>query len=450
MGLNARFGWSASFGAPFDPPAKLVALGVLLAGWAFASWALIGNRFFSGMVRIQTDRGHQVVSGGPYGSTANQAPQYPHQNPWLLAVTDHLVYWSAACHGVRETAATAGCREMVESARRHVPGLAFVLALALLARYLDRLIAPVITLEALTVGIVLGIICGTALKTPRVLQPGVGYASKALLHTGIVLLGFKLDFLALASLGPTVLLLVLATVPTVLLLACLVGRLVGADDRLAVLIGVGSCICGASAVVAVTPCVRARKEDSVIAVSVVSFLGAIGLLVYSALSVTSGLTDVQYGAWSGLSLHAVGHAVAAAFARGSTAGEIGTLVKMARVALLVPVALVLTHIFGRRDSLPDAKGDGTTAADRPKVAFPTYVLYFILAGIARSVGVVPSQAVSWLGQASSLLILMAMIATGLLVDFRAIKDKGVRGLLVGTLLFAVTATGTYLAVTRLL
>ncbi|MBN2399679.1 MAG: isoprenylcysteine carboxylmethyltransferase family protein [Candidatus Aminicenantes bacterium] len=62
-GLDARFGWSM----PFKPVAKILALAVILAGYMLASWALVANRFFSGMVRIQTDRGHQVVSSGPYG-----------------------------------------------------------------------------------------------------------------------------------------------------------------------------------------------------------------------------------------------------------------------------------------------------------------------------------------------------------------------------------------------
>jgi len=61
-GLNARLDWSPSF----SMPVKILALGVILAGYVLASWALIENRFFSGMVRIQTERGHQVVTGGPY------------------------------------------------------------------------------------------------------------------------------------------------------------------------------------------------------------------------------------------------------------------------------------------------------------------------------------------------------------------------------------------------
>ncbi len=99
-------------------------------------------------------------------------------------------------------------------------------------------------------------------------------------------------------------LVVVAFVPLVLVTATFLGRKMGIGKKLAVLIGVGSSICGASAIVAMAPTINAEDDDAIIAVGVVSLLGAVGVLVYSAFAAVSPLTDIQYGLWSGLSLQA--------------------------------------------------------------------------------------------------------------------------------------------------
>ncbi len=118
------------------------------------------------------------------------------------------------------------------------------------------------------------------------------------------MLGFKLNFQALIELGPKMSLVVVAFVPLVLVTATFLGRKMGIGKKLAVLIGVGSSICGASAIVAMAPTINAEDDDAIIAVGVVSLLGAVGVLVYSAFAAVSPLTDIQYGLWSGLSLQA--------------------------------------------------------------------------------------------------------------------------------------------------
>ncbi len=329
---------------------------------------------------------------------------------------------------------------MADRVKQLFPGALAVYLLAVLSAWLNGLLAPVVNLEALTIGIILGMLIGNLVRLPAAFRPGFAFALETLLKVGIILLGLKLDFRSLVGLGPKALLLVLVLVPSVLALALLLGRLLKADRRLAALVGVGSCICGASAVVAVAPGIGARKEDSVIAVSVVSFLGAVGVLVYTAVGMAGALTDAQYGIWSGATLQAVAHCLAAAFARGAEAGEIGALVKMARVVMLVPVALVLGMLFGR---------GGQAARKAARVKFPTYVLWFVLAGVLRSTGLVPAALVGAATKLSATLILMAMIAMGLGVDFRSIRDKGVKGLALGALLFLGTSVAVYVLVSRL-
>ncbi|MFD3156827.1 YeiH family protein [Haloimpatiens sp. FM7330] len=322
--------------------------------------------------------------------------------------------------------------------KKIVPGILFTLVISIMSIYINDSIKDVINLEALTIGIIMGIIYNNTIKTQEVFKEGVRFSLKKLLKVGIVFLGFKLNFNAILKLGPKVILMVLIFVPSVLIIAVLLGKVFKVQNKLATLIGVGSCICGASAVVALSPTINAEEEDSVVAVSIVSFLGAIGVLAYSAIAVTSNMTNTQYGIWSGISLHGVAHAIAAAFARGDSAGEIGTFVKMARVLMLVPVSLALGFMFN--------KESGTSK----KAKFPMYVLYFIIAGIVSSTGIIPSSILRILTKLSSICILMAMVAMGLSVDFKSIRDKGMKALLIGVIIFLITSTSTYVIVTTVI
>ena len=321
--------------------------------------------------------------------------------------------------------------------KKLAPGLVVVLAIALLSKAIDGYLSTWIKLEALTIGIVLGMVFANTVGVKDTLRPGVQYSLKKLLKVGIVLLGFKLNFQALIELGPKMSAVVILYVPLVLITAAFIGKKMEVGNKLAMLIGVGSSICGASAIVAMAPTIDADDDDAIIAVGVVSLLGAVGVLAYSAFAAVSTMTDVQYGIWSGLSLQGVAHALAAAFARGDVAGEMGTFIKMERVLMLVPMSVILGSMF--------SKG----SAEKKRAPFPMYVLYFIIAGAIASTGFLPSATLKLLGKASSYLILMAMIGMGLMVDFASLRSKGAKALVMGSGLFAGIVMVSFVIVTGL-
>ncbi len=157
-------------------------------------------------------------------------------------------------------------------------------------------------------------------------------------------------------------------------------------------------------------------------------------MVYSFIATHHVLDVQQFGVWSGISLQGVAHALAAAFAGGDKAGELGTIVKMGRVLMLVPVAL----FFSLR---------GRDAGDRKaRVKFPYYVLFFVLCGVVNSLGIVPVGVTKVFAKASGWLILFAMTAMGLSVKFKAIRQSGVRSLIMGSVLFLVIAVSTFILV----
>ncbi len=323
----------------------------------------------------------------------------------------------------------------MEAIKKYTPGIIFVLIISIISMQLDHVLKTYISLEAVTIAIIIGILYNNTIGTQESLKPGTTYSLKKLLKVGIVLLGFKLNISAIMELGPKVIIMVVIFVPVVLLLANVLGKLFKVNTKLATLLGVGSSICGASAIVALTPCIHGDDEDSVIAVSIISLLGAVGVMAYSAIATSQvGLTTVQYGTWSGLSLQGVAHAIAAAFALGSAAGQVGTFVKMTRVLMLVPVSIVLSYIF--------SKESGKTQ----KAKFPMYVFYFILAGIINGTGIIPDSITWLLTKASSILILMSMTAMGLSVHIKSVIGKGLKALACGTVLFLIISIGSLLII----
>ncbi len=295
-------------------------------------------------------------------------------------------------------------------------------------------------MEPVVVGVLLGLAVGLFQLPRQKLKPGIDFAGKTILEAGVVLLGFKLDFRHLMELGPLALVGVVILVPLVVLAGIGLGRLFGLSPKLAVLIGVGSGICGSSAIAAVAPCIEAEEKESVLAIGGLSVLGAFAVIVYTALSYVVPLTNIQYGVWSGLSMQAVANAIAAAFARGDTAGEIGTLVKMARVALLAPLSLLLAWRYTPRDTQHlDARGKLKLRMS----GIPMYVLLFIAAAIVGSSGLVPQAALKWLGLGSAIMIASAMAALGLSVDARSLRQSAGPAIAASALLFLFVAGISY-------
>lgn len=324
---------------------------------------------------------------------------------------------------------------------KYIPGIILVIAISLLSIFFNDLIKSFINLESLTIAIIIGIVVGNVFHIKDSFKPGINLSLKKLLKVGIVLLGFKLNVHSILKLGPQILIMVPIYVLIALTLSIVLGKLFKVNNKLSVLIGVGSCICGASAVMAMAPCINAKDDDSIIAVSIVSFLGAVGVLIYTAIATSSiGLTPIQYGVWSGLSLHGVAHAIAAAFAMGKVSGEIGTFVKMARVLMLVPVSLVLGLAFNKVEGEKGSK----------KAKFPLYVLFFIIAGVINSFGIIPYQIINILGRSSSFLILMAMTAMGLSVNLKSILNKGKNASILGTVLFIILSLVSIITISNIL
>jgi len=324
--------------------------------------------------------------------------------------------------------------------KTYIKGILYVIAIASLAIVIHYLFLPFI--ETMTIGILLGLLITNTIGHPKSCKRGIQFSLKKILKWGIVLLGVKLNFALIIQLGPQILVLIIILISLALIASHFIGKGFKIHSKLATLLGVGSSICGASAIVAMGPVIGAEEEDIAISVTVISLLGAIGVLIYSFASKQLPLSDTQFGIWSGSSLQGVAHALAAAAARGNDniSLEVGTLVKMSRVALLGPVAMILSTLY-------------SNGSKKKRVTMPKYIIYFILVGLIFTINnqyqLIPTSftlssltidLVSLLKSFSDVFLLMAMVAMGLNVRFKIFESKALKALIVCSIIFILVSS----------
>lgn len=299
-------------------------------------------------------------------------------------------------------------------------GLVLSFAMAVMANVLNAYF-PI--LEPVAWGIIMGIVLNNIIEIPEGIRPGLNFSTKTLLNIGIVLLGAKLDFISIAALGPKILAIVSIVVVSVMIISVLLSRRNYVSLKSGILLGVGSSVCGAAAVLAMAPVIKADKEESTFTAATTSILGGLGVIVYSLISRLDILNDMEYGIWAGSSLQGVSHAVAAAFARNEISGNIGTVVKMTRVLFLVPMALVLGTLFS------DEK------VNIRQINFPTYILGFIFIGLLNTAHLLPPFLIDIMDRTSSFFILMSVSSMATGVKIRDMMGEGLAVLITGLIIF---------------
>lgn len=304
------------------------------------------------------------------------------------------------------------------------PGVLLCAVLAVLAYAIARWpqLNAVVPLSALTVGILLGAGIRLCVPLPAAVEPGIRWTMHWLLRAGIVLLGFRLVLGNLAAVGGAGLLLVLVGVVSTIGLALLLGRLLGLPDALSLLVGAGTGICGASAIVAVDAVIRAREQDVACAIALVTALGTVVMFGDPLIARATGMSEPVYAAWAGGSIHEVAQAVAAGFAFDHRAGVDVSLYKLSRVALLAPVCALIALWWRQR-------AGGDAASGRRRAPLPVFVLLFVAVVLLNSLVALPSAWRGHLDQLDSALLAAAMVATGLQTRLAAVLRLGWKPLL---------------------
>jgi len=337
-------------------------------------------------------------------------------------------------------------------------GLHLVLGVAIAARFIHGLIPdPTLSksISEILVAVVLGLYLRNAVGLGDRVQAGIKFSINRILRFGIILLGLRLSLQDVIATGLTSLLLVMACISIALALAYFAGRLFKIPTRLAALIGVGTAICGNSAIVATAPVLDANEEEVSFAVATITLFGLLAVLVYPFAGHLAGLTDRAFGLWAGTAVNDTSQVVAVGSIFSEAALNVATVVKLTRNTLMAPLIVLFGVVYARgfnRDMSEDAAQ--ASRFDWRKM-IPGFVIGFLLMSLVRTAGVallVLPQSVSEPGdlmaaasflkiceEISKFAILMALAGVGLNTDIASLRRIGLKPLLVGTCVAVVLA-----------
>ena len=291
---------------------------------------------------------------------------------------------------------------------------------------------------ALLLVILLGMAWRAFLPVPEWAVPGIEMAKKPILRWAVAALGLRLSLQEILDIGgPSLVVVSVATVVSVFG-GWWICRLLGLPERMGLLLGVGGAVCGASAIVAADTVVQAEKKDSALAISVITLLGTIGILIYPELGVLFGMDDFSYGVWAGASLHETAQVVAAGDSISVQSKEVATVVKLVRICWLAPIVFYLGWSLRHRHA----------EAGHAKVSLvPWFLVMFVIFAAVNSMDWLPQEgslSVSNLKRGGSWLMTIGMAGVGLQTSVKDLVHAGVRPVLAGLLqwiLLAVVSVG---------
>jgi uncharacterized integral membrane protein (TIGR00698 family) len=258
--------------------------------------------------------------------------------------------------------------------------------------------------------------------------PGISFASSVLLQLAIVLLGTTLALGQILRVGAKSLPVMLGTLAVALAGAAVVGRLLVVSPRLRALIGVGTGICGASAIAAIAGVIEATETEIAYAISTIFVFNVVAVVLFPALGHLFHLSQHGFGLWAGTAVNDTSSVVAAAYAFGHAAGSQAIVVKLTRTTLIVPIVLGLSARW------PHESGG------RPRRLVPRFLVLFILASALDTAGLIGADARRALADAALALIIVALAGVGLAADVRGMRRTGTRPLLLGAILWVSVAS----------
>jgi uncharacterized integral membrane protein (TIGR00698 family) len=269
-------------------------------------------------------------------------------------------------------------------------------------------------------------------------QPGPGaarlvsFASRVVLQTAIVLLGATFSLGRVAHTGRSSLPLMLTTLALALLAAALLIRLLRVPDRVGTLVGVGTAICGASAIAAVAPVVEAAQAEIAYSISAIFVFNVVAVVLYPAVGHLLELGQHTFGLWAGTAVNDTSSVVAAAYAYGTAAGTTAVVTKLARTTMIIPLVVGLS--IGRYL--------GAERARRPPLRrlVPLFLVWFLVASALNSTGLIGAGTVHDLDRLAKVLIAVALAGVGLSTHPDELRRAGPRPLLLAFLLWLVVAT----------
>ena len=327
---------------------------------------------------------------------------------------------------------------------RRWPGLVLAVALGLLATWVGTAV-PVV--GGPVVGILLGVLArelltrfGTASRLDTV--PGARVASKVVLQTAVVLLGLGLSLQQVLRTGREALPVMLGTLAIALLGTALIGRRLGLDRETRTLVGVGTAICGASAIATTSAVIGASEVAIATSVTTIFLFNALAAVLFPLLGHVMGLSQASFGLWAGTAINDTSSVVAAGTVFGASALATAVVVKLTRTLMIVPISLGLALGTHRRARAAAQAGGEAAPRLRWGRLVPPFLVLFLVAAAVNSTGVVPGSWQPTLAWAARLLTAVALAGVGLLTPIEGLRKAGWRPLVLGAALWIAVGTSS--------
>ncbi len=310
------------------------------------------------------------------------------------------------------------------------PGWILMLGIGSISIFLSNLIViggknPI---ESVVIAIVLGILLRNSGVLPEIFLPGIRAFEKILI-LGIVLIGASLNFETIGSQGVKILAIILVTMTVSFFVIYLLGKVFQLPTALALLLSVGTTICGGSAIAVTAPLIKAKEEETSYAIGTIALWGFVAILLYPKMAQILAVTDTHFGIFAGTAIHSTPQVVGAGFIFSDLAGKTATAVKLVRNCFMVPLAFLIAVWYSR--ILRGQKKEETHV--NVVKAFPWFLFgYFLLAGL-NTLGYFSAEGIKAFNTGGKFLILLGLAGIGLNTVFRSFKKVGLKPLLVGFL-----------------
>ena len=323
---------------------------------------------------------------------------------------------------------------MLEFLKKHGKGILLCLAIAVPSWFLGKAF-PII--GGAVIAILAGMVVTLLLRDKSGMEPGIRFVSKKVLQWAVILLGFGMDLNVVVQTGRQSLPNIVCTISVSLLVAFFLRRWMQIPGKVATLVGVGSSICGGSAIAATAPVIDADEEEVAQAISVIFFFNVLAALLFPALGQAIGFDTTSgeaFGIFAGTAVNDTSSVTATAatwdsmWNLGSATLDKAVTVKLTRTLAIIPITLVLAFLRTRRE-----KQDGGNRVDFKKI-FPFFILFFIAASIVTTVAVhfgVSASVFDPVKELSKFLIVLAMAAIGLNTNIVKLVRSGGKPIALG-------------------
>lgn len=327
----------------------------------------------------------------------------------------------------------------VKSLGSSLPGWCLMVGIAILSTFLSQqvIVENRHPLESVTVAILIGLFLKNLLPLPRFFDRGISNYEVPL-KLGIMLLGIGLSFFAVLEIGVKAITVVVLCLLVAPILLFFIGRRAGLSEKLSTLIGVGTTICGSTAIAITAPVIEAEEDDVSYAVATISLFGIVAMFLLPIVGRMLNLSEPMFGIWAGTAIHATPQAVAGGYMYGEIAGQVSTVAKLTRNIFMAP-AVFLIGIWYVKKNLKTV--EGLTKKTRYSKAIPLFLFGFLAFAMIRTIGdgTFPTPGSPWrwvvqhVNELGRFLVLIAMAGIGLNTRLNTIIKIGGKPFLVGLL-----------------